>query len=143
MLFADRPFGPAARTVKLHDDLQSGGFFHTQRKNAVLVGVELQILASGAPAAAFHRIEHNVGGELFLFLGRHLPLQVVWTWTERIKVTALETELEMIAPVASTRDERGSALRAFFRRQARLHLSERVAAFAPAMDVFPKELSIR
>lgn len=84
-----------------------------------------------------------LSGESFLFLGRRLQLSLVWTWNDRIKITPGETEIEMSAPLTSTFEARADAMRAFYRRQARLHLLERVQVLAPQMGLFPKEVSIR
>lgn len=90
-----------------------------------------------------HPPKKMVSGENFLFLGRRLPLEVVWTWNPRISVSVNESGLEMCAPLSSSPVERQAAMRRFFQRQARLHLTERVGKLAPAMGLFPKEVSIR
>jgi predicted metal-dependent hydrolase len=82
-------------------------------------------------------------GEDFMFLGRTLPLEIIWGWQRRIQVEPLEDSLEMRAPLASRKEERAKALRQFYRKQAELHLPEEVAACAKVMDLYPKKLSIR
>ena len=82
-------------------------------------------------------------GDEILFYGRATRLSVIWTWRDRIRVNLLEGEIEMLAPLSSTRNERVTALRKFFLRQARLHLPERLAHFARVMGLQPRRLSIR
>jgi len=99
--------------------------------------LELELLRKRFPK------KEMVSGDTFLFLGRRLPLQVVWTFDHRIKVTVHENELEMNAPVKSTPEERAKAMRMFYRKQARRHLEERVKVFAARMRLYPKAVSIR
>ncbi len=84
-----------------------------------------------------------VSDEEFLFFGERLKLDVVWTWTTRAKVQANEFRLELLAPVNSTREERRRAMHSYFKKQARLHIEERVEFFAGSMGLFPKQISIR
>lgn len=84
-----------------------------------------------------------LSGETFLFYGDEFPLEVVWTWAARIKVEILESHLEMLAPLSSTIADRQKALRLFYRRQAQLHLFERVEVWARRMSLQPKGISIR
>ncbi|MBX3020747.1 MAG: M48 family metallopeptidase [Bdellovibrionales bacterium] len=84
-----------------------------------------------------------LSGETFLFFGRALPLQVVWTWSERCAVTINDSGLEMTAPLSSTREARAKAMRLFYKKQARLHLAERVKLFSEKMNLFPKQVSVR
>jgi len=90
-----------------------------------------------------HPEKQYLSGEIFLFLGRRRTLEVVWTWASRVRLTATEAELEMLAPLSSTQGERMKACQRFYRKQAQLHLAERVAHFAAAMDLQPKKLTIR
>lgn len=84
-----------------------------------------------------------LSGETLLFLGERRPVEVVWTWTDRIKVTPLEHAVEISAPLSCSREIRAKAVREFFRRQARLHLGERVVSLSARMDLYPKALSVR
>ena len=84
-----------------------------------------------------------VSDEEFLFFGERLKLDVVWTWTARARVQANESRLELLAPVTSTREERRQAMQVYFKKQARLHIAERVEFFAGSMGLFPKQISIR
>lgn len=82
-------------------------------------------------------------GEAFFFFGRALPLQIVWSWSPRIRLEARERELEMVAPLSSSIEDRRRALYAFYRRQARLHLQERLSFWSARMDLRPERLAIR
>lgn len=82
-------------------------------------------------------------GEPFLFFGQSVPLEVIWTWTTKVRVHAGEGLLEMLAPLASSKLERQKAMHLFYRKQARLHLTERVEHFAQKMQLFPRQLSVR
>jgi predicted metal-dependent hydrolase len=90
-----------------------------------------------------HPEKQYVSGEPFLYLGVRLPLEIVWTWTERIKVAACDQCLEMLAPIQSTRDERRRAMHEWYRRTSRERLHARVAARAAEMRLFPRGISIR
>ncbi len=92
---------------------------------------------------AKHPPKEFISGEEFMFLGRVLPLEVVWGWQSRIRVEALENSLEIRAPLSSQTADRAKAMRLFFRKQAQLHLEEEVAACARSMALYPKKLSIR
>jgi predicted metal-dependent hydrolase len=241
MLFQNRTLTPPQRAIKFHDDLRARRILHAHAIHAILIGVQLEVLASRAPAALLHRVEHEVGsqlikkillvqhapspiiervreitqienhqveiwrrayqrslnltvrpdgrvrvtcgrrvsqreiarfvrdsqvfiqkrmleveqmksrfpkkefvsGETFLFFGERIPLQIVWTWTTKIRMQAEGGVLEMLAPVSSTRDGRHKALVSFFRKQSRLHLSERLTECAIRMSLVPMALSIR
>lgn len=85
-----------------------------------------------------------ISGEEWMFLGVRRPLSVIWTWVERIQVSVLENgELEMRAPLTSQRNDRLKAMREFYRRQGRLHLSECLGAWSMHMGVKPSALAIR
>lgn len=84
-----------------------------------------------------------ISGEKFWFLGEERVLDVVWSWNVRSKVSVSESSLEILAPLTSTTEERRQALHRFFRRQAQVHLLERVKHFAPIMKLYPRTLSIR
>jgi predicted metal-dependent hydrolase len=84
-----------------------------------------------------------LSGEPYLFLGRRLQLQVVWTWTDRIQVVLRDEELEMTAPLSSTAEERAKAMRMFFKKTARRHLEERVKVLGGLMSLSPQQLTIR
>jgi predicted metal-dependent hydrolase len=112
-------------------------FVEESRSFIVKRTLELEVLRKRYPPKQF------LSGETFLFLGRPLPLQLVWTWNVRIQVCVREDEIEMTAPVSSTREERAAAMHAFYRRQAELHLRERTAFLAVQTELMPQSLSIR
>lgn len=82
-------------------------------------------------------------GEEFLFLGQRLPLQIIWSWNAKVQIRALEDQLEMVAPLVSSAEERRKAVFKFMQKQARGTLTERVNFFAQQMNLYPKTLSIR
>lgn len=84
-----------------------------------------------------------VSGEIFLFFGERRVLEVIWSWNARPRMSAGELALEMLAPVSSSVEERRKAMRMFFRKQASLHLPERVSAWATRMSLHPRSVSIR
>jgi len=84
-----------------------------------------------------------ISGEPFLYFGTHRPLQIVWSWSARIRVTILAEQIEMVAPVSSTAEQRRMALHRFLQKQAREVLSARVHLFAQQMQLFPTDLVIR
>lgn len=90
-----------------------------------------------------HPDKKLISGEEFLFFGEYWPLEIVWTWGPRVKVVAGEDYLEMLAPLSSSPSERQKALKIFYKRQARLHLHERLKYFAAQMSLFPSQVSIR
>jgi predicted metal-dependent hydrolase len=82
--------------------------------------------------------------ESFLLLGERRALSVVWTWNSRIGVTLTEGgRLEMAAPLGSSTAERVEALRSFYRRLARGHLTLRLRALGAAMDLAPRSFAVR
>lgn len=84
-----------------------------------------------------------VSEEPYLFLGERRPLQIIWSWTERIRVKAFTDRLEMTAPLTSTPAERQTALHKFLRRSAREILAKRVEIYARQMGLTPASLTIR
>lgn len=84
-----------------------------------------------------------ISGECFLFFGSRLPLDVIWTWRERIELKAFGDRIEMLAPLKSGASERRSAFQSWFRREARPHLNKRVVTLAAAMSLFPRQVTIR
>ena len=98
---------------------------------------EIEELRARFPAKQY------LSDENFLFFGETWPLQLVWTWKPKVKVVAAERLLEMLAPLTSTSDERRKAMNRFFKKQAVLHLRERVDFFAARMGLIPSSLSIR
>lgn len=99
--------------------------------------LELKFLRTRFPEKQFS------SGETFLFFGEFLSLEIIWTWTSRATVLALEGRLEMLTPVNFTCEDRRKAMHSFFKKQARLHLEERVRYFASHMGLFPQAISIR
>jgi predicted metal-dependent hydrolase len=96
-----------------------------------------------AETAARFPEKRYVSDEIFMFFGEEWPLEVVWTWEPRVRVQPLERRLEMLAPLSSTLAQRRRAMHAFYRRQARMHLEERIAHFAARMDLRPAKVSVR
>jgi predicted metal-dependent hydrolase len=90
-----------------------------------------------------HPPKQLLSGDEFLFFGQTLRLELVWTWMERIKVEAFADKLEMLAPLASSGEERRKAMHKFYRIQAQLHLRERLEFFAARMGRRFSALSIR
>lgn len=99
--------------------------------------LELESLRKKYPA------KEIVSGETYLFFGEYRALEVVWSWSERARVTPHERTLELLAPLKASLSERRQALRNFYRKQARLHLYERVIFFSQQMGLTPRSLSIR
>jgi predicted metal-dependent hydrolase len=84
-----------------------------------------------------------VSDEPYLFLGERRPLQIVWSWNERILVKAFADRLEMVAPLSSTPIERQTALHKFLRRQAREILKHRLELYSRQMGLTPASLTVR
>jgi predicted metal-dependent hydrolase len=119
----------------------------SQREIARFVGESEPFIQRRFSELAALRAEHPpkklISGEGFLFFGEIWPLQVVWTWAPKVKVIAGENFLEMLAPVASTLEERQKALNRFYKKQAKLHLQERVEVFSARMGLKPSQISVR
>jgi predicted metal-dependent hydrolase len=92
---------------------------------------------------AEHPPKQYLNGEEFLFFGERWALDLIWTWRPKVKVSAGERFLEMLAPVSSSAEERRKALNRFYKKQAALHLGERVIYFSKAMGLIPSAISIR
>lgn len=90
-----------------------------------------------------HPPRQVLSGETFLFFGERLPLQVVWIWLPRPRVAKTGDGLELKAPVGATHAERRQALEAFYRKEARAHLSLRLRSLSLEMGKAPQEISIR
>jgi predicted metal-dependent hydrolase len=82
-------------------------------------------------------------GEHFLFLGERLPLQMVWSWNERIRVAHSEAEIEMTAPLTSSVEERKAALFKYYRKLAKSALIDEVHALSLKMGLRPSAVSVR
>lgn len=92
---------------------------------------------------AKHPPKKMLTGEEFLFFGDVWRLELVWTWGPKITVHTGDKILEMLAPVSSTLADRQKALQLFYKKQAELHLKERVTALSERMGLFPSHVSIR
>lgn len=96
---------------------------------------------------AEHKRKHPAktfqSGEAFFFLGERVPLQLVWSWNSKIRVELRAGEIEMVAPLTSTREERGRALHQNFRTLGRVHLKKRLEHFARVMGLQPATVAIR
>lgn len=84
-----------------------------------------------------------VSNEPYLYLGQHLPLQIIWSWSPRIKVRTHADQIEMVAPLTSTPSERKKALHKFLQKQAREVFSARVKQFAEQMKLYPSSVTVR
>lgn len=82
-------------------------------------------------------------GEAFLLFGRRLPLQIIWSWNERIRVVHSEFEIEMTAPLTSSPDERQHALFKYYRKLAKTALIDEVHALSLKMGLRPSTVSVR
>ena len=82
-------------------------------------------------------------GESFLYLGERRSLQIVWSWDPRIRFQPNENELEMVAPLASTREDRQAAVMRYYQNFGRGYLRDRLTVHAEAMELWPKTVSIR
>jgi predicted metal-dependent hydrolase len=82
-------------------------------------------------------------GEELLLLGAKHQLTLVWTWASKIKIKSIGSQIEMMAPLQTTRAERQKAFNFYCRKQARKFLQERVLILSQAMQLFPKTLTIR
>ena len=98
---------------------------------------EIEVLRAKFPAKSW------LSGDEFLFFGEYWPLQVVWTWSPKLKVEVREKVLEILAPTTATLVERQKALNRFYKKQAALHLDERLAHWSRAMNEKPEAVSIR
>lgn len=81
--------------------------------------------------------------ETYLYLGERLPLQVIWTWSAKVKVRVHPDQIEMTAPIASSAKERQRALHGYFRRLAGEVLRARVESHAVRMNLWPASVTIR
>lgn len=94
-----------------------------------------------------------LSGEKWLYLGERVPLQIIWTWTSRIRVEVRSSRpdardtstvsIDLRCPLSSRSPERIKALREFYRRSAREHLPVRLEHWCAAMGVKISGLSIR
>lgn len=82
-------------------------------------------------------------GERFLLEGVHLPLQIVWGWSERIRVSHDAVEIEMIAPLTSNPEDRKKALFNYYKKLARPVLLDRTRFWARQMGLIPRSISVR
>lgn len=84
-----------------------------------------------------------LSGEQYLYLGKRITLQLIWTWTSRIHIQLVDDELEMKAPLGATFEQRQEALRNFYRHQARTHLTQKLSFWSEQMNLFPSKVSVR
>lgn len=106
------------------------------------VFIQKRMLEVEAMRARFP-LKEMVSGETFLFFGDRCALDVIWSWNARPRVKPGDGAIEMLAPVSSSVEERRKSLRMFYRKQARLHLPERVNHWAARMSLYPRSVSIR
>lgn len=81
--------------------------------------------------------------EPYLYLGQRLPLQIIWSWSPRIKVRAQIDHIEMVAPLSSSPAERKKAMYKYFQQQAREVFTARVETFAGQMNLYPSSVTVR
>ena len=82
-------------------------------------------------------------GEPFLYFGERLPLQLIWSWSPKIRVEAQAGELEMIAPITSTVQERKQALFRHFKKLGKRQLEERARAHSLRMGLAYSSVTVR
>ena len=91
-----------------------------------------------------HPPKRCVSGEAFLYLGRRLPLDVIWTWTPQLRVRVTEGDRrEVLAPVGGDEADRRRAVLAFYRRRGRAHLLARAERLATQTGLRPRAVAIR
>lgn len=84
-----------------------------------------------------------LSGESLLIHGVPHTLEIIWTWTDRTKVKLRHQQIEMLAPLHSTRSVRQAAFYGFCRREARRIFNERVEVLGLQMGLIPKSISVR
>lgn len=84
-----------------------------------------------------------LSGDLIFFFGETVPLEVVWSWGDKVVAKRRERAIEIVAPLCSTRAERQSALAKLYKSEARKWLAARLEYFAGLMGVKPTSLTIR
>jgi predicted metal-dependent hydrolase len=100
-------------------------------------------LAELATLRARFPVKTLLSGDELLFFGELWRLEVIWTWSPKVKVKLSENFLEMLSPTTATLAERQRALNRFFKKQAELHLRERAAHFGALMNLPPRKVLLR
>ena len=90
-----------------------------------------------------HPAKNFLTGERLLFLGEERTLEVIWSWTDKIRVEHKGPLLEMISPLSSSPADRLTAFQKFCRSWAKRHVPGRVDFFSQLMSLTPTALSIR
>lgn len=99
--------------------------------------LELELVRRRFPAKSI------LTGETILFLGRHVPLQLVWTWSNRVEVTERDDHIEILAAPESTPSARAAGLAVFLKHRARRELFSRVRTYSIDMGLYPVRVSLR
>ncbi len=88
-----------------------------------------------------------LSGETFLLFGAIYTLQVIWTWTPKVKVSwspdSTVNLIEMRAPLVSTLEHRQKAFYLHCKRWATTHFSRRVSHFSRQLQAEPAGVRIR
>lgn len=82
-------------------------------------------------------------GEPFLIFGERIELQIIWSWSSRVKIQLLPTQIEMVAKVGASLDERRTALFKFLKARAVLELESDLKLWSQHMGLFPRKFSVR
>lgn len=90
-----------------------------------------------------HPPKQVVTGEDYLYFGTRQRLQIVWSWKPKVKVHFRDGELEMVAPLNATVDERKLALYKFYKHEGAKYLRRCVEFWAERMSSLPTSISIR
>lgn len=87
-----------------------------------------------------------VSGEKILYMGRELPLEVVWSWSLKARaksLTGVGSGFEILAPLTSSLEDRRKAMGSYYKKLARQWLTARVNFFSGMMGVSPTAVSVR
>ncbi|MGE3759797.1 MAG: M48 family metallopeptidase [Pseudobdellovibrionaceae bacterium] len=90
-----------------------------------------------------HPPKQALSGEEYLYFGMRKKLQVVWTWSSKIKVQFRDGEFEVLAPMNSSAEERHEALRKYFKKEGANYLRRCAGFWAGRMRAHPTSVSIR
>ena len=84
-----------------------------------------------------------ISGELFFYLGRRLPLQLIWSWKKRGSLQVVGDQIELLAPVGASAEERRDLLQKYYRLEAQQLLLSRMAFWVEKMGRGPKQVVVR
>jgi len=113
-------------------------FIEENRAFVLRRSLEIEALRKACPAKT------AMSGDRYLFLGERRLLEVVWSWGDEIRVEApAGGPIEMVAPLASTVEDRLAALHEHFVGEGRQVLLDRVELWSDRMAVYPLNVHVR